>query len=376
LRPALCALLAILAVSMSRAAPAAGDIVLGNVASTTNSTAGENSKNLLLGYSLYFDEVNRQGGVHGRQIKLINKDDGVNAEKMVALTRELIADPAVIALVGFLNTAGLAEIAKLNIPAENKIAMIAASSSINATNYYPVRPGYNDEVAKLLHEAQLTQKKRVGLVYYNQAFGPSVFKFAEETAKKIGVNVVATASFETTPDKMEAGIAAAADTFAKAQVDAVIVIAAGTGAFNFVKRLRQTASRDAQVYVLSPADSFAFVKVAGLENAHGVVISQAIPYPRHSALAVVREYQKMMKLHAADKPLAFYSLEGFIGAKITVEALKRAGPNPTREKVVAALNTMKDFDLGDFVVSYSPALRVGSKVVDLTIIGASGQLYR
>jgi branched-chain amino acid transport system substrate-binding protein len=355
---------------------AAADLVIGNVASTTNPTARENSANLVLGYSIYFQQLNQDGGIRGRPVRMVNKDDGVVADRMVALTQELIADKDVIALAGFLNTAGLVELMKRNVLGEGRIAMIAPIGPMNAPNFYPMRPGYNEEAQKLLEEARGTQKKRVAMVYYNQAFGPSVFKFAQDQAKGLGVNIVATASFETAPDKMDAGIAAAADTLAKAGPDAVIVIAAGAGAFNFVKRFRQTQSGDAQLYALSPADSFGFVKVAGLENARGVVISQAIPYPQHTSLAVVREYQKLMKKHAADKPLSFYSLEGFMGAKIVAEALRRAGPSPTREKVIAALNTMKDYDLGDFTVSYSPDRRAGSKMVDLTIIGKNGSLYR
>jgi ABC-type branched-subunit amino acid transport system substrate-binding protein len=357
-------------------AAAAADLLIGNIASVTNPTARENSGNLILGYTIYFEEVNSQGGVRGRPVKLVNKDDGVVADRMVALTQELIADPNIIALAGFLNTAGLVEVMKRNLPAEGKIAMVAPIGPMNTTNFYPIRPGYNEEAEKLLREAQETQKKRVGLVYYNQAFGPGVFKYAVESAKKLGVEIVATAVFETAPDKMEAGINAAADTLSKASPDAVIVIAAGAGAFNFVKRFRQTPSGGAQVYTLSPVDVFGFVKVAGIQAATGVVISQAIPYPQHTALAVVREYQKAMKKHAADKPLSFYSLEGFIGAKIVVEALKRAGANPTREKVIAALNSMKEYDVGDFVVNYTAEKRVGSRVVDLTIVGKNGSLYR
>ena len=309
-------------------AAVAADLVIGNIASTTNPTARENSTNLTLGYTVYFQQINAEGGVRGRQVKLVNKDDGVVADKMVGLTQELIADKDVIALAGFLNTAGLVELMKRNLLVEGKIAMIAPIGPMNTTNFYPIRPGYNEEAEKLLSEAAATQKKRVALVYYNQAFGPSVFKFAEESAKKQGVNIVATAVFETAPDKMEAGIAAAADSLAKARPDAVIVIAAGGGAFNFVRQFRGTPAGGAQLYALSPADSFGFVKVAGLENAQGVVISQAIPYPQHTALAVVREYQKAMKKFAAGKPLSFYSLEGYMGAKIVVEGL--SAPAPTR----------------------------------------------
>jgi ABC-type branched-subunit amino acid transport system substrate-binding protein len=213
-------------------------------------------------------------------------------------------------------------------------------------------------------------------VYFNQAYGPSVFKFAVDAAKKMNVDVVATAGFETTPEKIDANIAVAAETIAKGNPDAVIMIIGGFGAYKFAKQFRQTASGTAQIYTLSTADPFQFVKIAGLENARGVVISQAMPYPQNNTLAVVREYQKILKQYAPDRAPSFFSLEGFMGAKIAVEAIRRAGANPTREKVVAALNTMTDYDLGDFPVSYSPERRTGSKLVDLTIIGKNGTLYR
>jgi ABC-type branched-subunit amino acid transport system substrate-binding protein len=93
-------------------------------------------------------------------------------------------------------------------------------------------------------------------------------------------------------------------------------------------------------------------------------------------LSVVREFHRMSKAYAPGKALSFYTLEGFMGAKIAVEALRRTGPNPTREKLITALNTMRDFDLGDVFVSYTPAERRGSREVDLTIIGANGALFR
>jgi ABC-type branched-subunit amino acid transport system substrate-binding protein len=368
-------MVALFALAPCLAAAAPGEILIGNVASTTNPTSKENSTNLVLGYTVYFEHVNRAGGVHGRKLRLVNKDDGVVAERMVAATEELIADPEIVALAGFLNTAGLVELVKRDLLAEKGIAMIAPIGPMNARNFYPMRPGYNEEAEALLKDSLATQKKRVAMVYFHQAFGPSVFKHAQESAKTLGVDVVGTASFETAPDKMAAGIRSAAQTLAKANPDAVIIIAAGGGAFSFVQQFRQTSSGTAQLYTLSPADSFGFVKVAGLENARGVVISQAIPYPKNKRLAVVREYHRQMQAFAPGKPISFYSLEGFMGAKIVVEALRRAGPNPTRARVIAALNTMSEYDLGDFYVSYTPAARSGSKLVELTIIGSDGTLH-
>ena len=376
LRKAVLVSFAVVSILACQAALAAGEILLGNVASTTNVTARDNCANLVLGYSVYLEDVNSRGGVHGRKIKIVNKDDNLDPAKMMELTEELIADKDVLALVGYLNTPGLNQLTKQGLLAQKKIAMIAPIGAFSATNFYPLRPGYNEEAEKLLQEAQNTQKKRIALVYFNQAYGPSVFKFAQEAAKKIGANVVATAGFETTPDKIDANIAAAAETLSKANPDAIIMIVGGIGAYKFAKRFRQTENGSAQIYTLSTADSFQFVKVAGLDNARGVVISQAMPYPEDNTLAVVREYQRILKQYAPDKAPSFFSLEGFMGAKIAVEAIRRAGPNPTREKVVTALNSMKDFDLGDFLISYSTTQRTGSKLVDLTIIGKNGTLYR
>src|SRR5687767_5563924 len=173
----LVALLTALSMLAAGAVRAAGEILIGNVASTTNPTSRENSSNLLLGYSVYFEHVNRLGGIHGRKIALVNRDDGVVAERMVALTEELIADPQIVALAGFLNTAGLVELTNRKLLAEKGIAMIAPIGPMNAPNFYPMRPGYNDEAEQLLRDALSTGKKRVAMVYYNQAFGPAVFKF-------------------------------------------------------------------------------------------------------------------------------------------------------------------------------------------------------
>jgi ABC-type branched-subunit amino acid transport system substrate-binding protein len=83
-----------------------------------------------------------------------------------------------------------------------------------------------------------------------------------------------------------------------------------------------------------------------------------------------------MKQYAPNEPLSFTTLEGFIAGKITVEAIKKAGKNPTREKVIQALNSMGQYDLGGIYVDYSPKARNGWGSVDLTVIGANGKLLR
>ena len=70
------------------------------------------------------------------------------------------------------------------------------------------------------------------------------------------------------------------------------------------------------------------------------------------------------------------TLEGFAAAKVLVEALHRASPKPTREKVLAALEHRDKFDLGGLDVSYSPSRHTGLDFADLSIIGRDGRFIR
>ena len=69
-------------------------------------------------------------------------------------------------------------------------------------------------------------------------------------------------------------------------------------------------------------------------------------------------------------------LEGFAAAKVLVEGLKRAGPKPSREKIQAALEGLRKFDLGGLEVSYSPEDHTGLDFADLSIIGSDGKFRR
>jgi len=286
----------------------------------------------------------------------------------------------VIALVGFLNTAGLTEVTRLNLPGKNGIALIAPlqgnKNIVGAENVFPFRSGYTEEIQALVTESKTTQKPRVAIVYMNAAFGPTTAKFAAQAAQDAGLEVLAAVGYETSPDKQQQSLQQVIKHVAQTEPDAVILVAAGRGAFEFVKGIRETSANLAQIYAMSVMQTNDLVKLAGLDAARGVVLAQAVPYPYSGTLPLTREYLRMMKQYAPGEPVNFMTLEGYAGAKIAVEALKRAGPNPTRKKVIDALKSMGEFDLGGVSVNYSSKARVGWRGVDLTIIGSTGKLVR
>jgi ABC-type branched-subunit amino acid transport system substrate-binding protein len=359
----------------------AQDLLVGQVSSQTSPVTAVNARGLYAGINVYFSNVNAKGGVRGRMVRLVNKDDQLAPGKMTEMTKAFIADKSILALVAYQNTAGITELAKLNLAGEAGIAMIAPfqgdKSIVSAPNFFPFRSGYPDEVGAMVKEAYSTQKKKVVVVYQSVTYGPAMMQLCQEVAKKEGLNVVDYVKIDTTAgDKIDAVIKDVVATVVKASPDAVILLLGGRPAPALAKQLRDSAAQDAQLYMMSVVPPGDVIKVAGEAKARGIVFTQAVPFPFSATLPLVSEYQKLMQEYAPNEPLSFSTLEGFVAGKITVEALRRAGPKPTRAGVLKALNNMGELDLGGVYVNYSPKARNGWGLVDLTVIGPGGKLLR
>ncbi len=57
-----------------------------------------------------------------------------------------------------------------------------------------------------------------------------------------------------------------------------------------------------------------------------------------------------------------------------MEAIRRAGANPTRESLLKALDSIRNFDVGGYIVDFSPSNHNGSKFVELTSINSEGKI--
>lgn len=90
---------------------------------------------------------------------------------------------------------------------------------------------------------------------------------------------------------------------------------------------------------------------------------------------MVREARDLAK-SAGQTDLSPIFLEGFCGAKVLVEALRRAGPKPTRQTVLKALDSIRKFDLGGLEIGYSPEDHSGSNFVEMSIIGTDHKFVR
>lgn len=356
------------------------DLVFGQVASQTNPTSAANAKGMAAGIQAYFDKVNAGNTLQGNKLKLVTLDDSLQAPKMLELTQQLIGDPAVVGLLGFLNSAGLAEIAKQDLPSKNGIAMIAPlqgdKNVISAGNVFPLRSGYADEVGALLKEAKTWGKDSLAIVNMNVAFGPPLAQLTTQLSGPQGVKIVTQQVLDATPDKLEASIRAAVAAITEKRPKGIILLAAGKPAFEFVKAVRDVPGGSVQIYGLSVLLHDGLVNATGKDKARGIVLSQAVPFPFVPSKQVITEYQSDMKKYAPGEALSFSSLEGYLGAKIAAEAARRAGKVPTRASILQALSTLGEYNLGGIFVNYTASQRIGWGGVDLSIINAEGKLQK
>lgn len=365
--------LAALAAAPARAAE---EVVVAQIAPLSGVLATTGAQ-MVLGGKVYFDAVNERGGVHGAKIKHLVFDDGYKIDETVRITKELTAKPEVVALFGLAGTANVGKLLSDRILERGGMPLVAPYTGGEPlrTPFNPwifhVRAGYVDEAEQMVRQLTTLGITRVAILYQDDAFGQSGRDGVQAALQRRGHELVAQATY----DRLKPEVDGAVQKILVAQAQAVIMIAVNKPAALFVKKYRQ-AGGGGQLFNISVVDPAELVKFGGIDNVRGLGISQVVPYPYQPSLPVVREFHEAMKKYAPDQAVNYTNFEEFLGAKVLVEGLRRAGPKPTRKKLLDALASLIDHDLGGIRVSYGSSNRVGSRYVEVTVIGGDGKLRK
>lgn len=102
------------------------------------------------------------------------------------------------------------------------------------------------------------------------------------------------------------------------------------------------------------------------------MISTVYPSPWNTSKRVIRDFQAAMA--KANRPITLQSLEGCINLRLMVEALKRAGKNPTSKSLQQALRRGMKLDLGGFVLNLPPSGQTASTYTSLGIFRPDGRI--
>lgn len=356
------------------AGQAHADLILGQSV-PISTVAGDSGRGLSLGLGVAIAEVNAAGGINGEKVRLALLDDQGKPELMQTNTATLVGAEKALALVAYGGTPdGLGPLLE-----REKIALVGAGAAVSdgqqgdSRYVFHLRPSYKAEIDKLASMiGSWLGSKRVGLLVQNDTFGNAMSNVATAELAKRGMKPLAVVRHEPTAQDL----GPAAETLIKAAPDVVIMISNSKPAGLFIKRFREM-SGGAQLYSLSNANYEEVVELIGAETASGVGIVQVFPYPLDSRLKLARDYQAAMKSYAPKRAkLSYASMEGYIAGRTTLEAIRRAGKNPTRQGVLQALEEMRAYDLGGFVVDFADSRHVGAKLVDVTMISGTGNLSR
>lgn len=323
-----------------------------------------------VGIQAYFSAVNAQGGVNGRLIKLVTRDDGYEPVKSAAAVKALIHEDKVFALVGSVGTpTGLAAVPILS---EEKVPLVGMFTGAQALRepfnrqVFHVRASYFDETERMVQHLTSMGVKKIAVFYQNDAYGMAGLEGVNRALARRQLKPTATGTVE----RNSVDVAKALDTILKSEPEAVVQISAYKSCAAFIKQARGKAY-GGQFLNVSFVGSKALADELG-SIGQGVVISQVVPFPYAPVSQIVREYQQHMS-ESGQKDFDFSSMEGYLAARVFVEGLRRAGRGVTRESLITALEGIRNLNLGGFTISYSAKDHQGSSFTDLTIIGRDGK---
>jgi ABC-type branched-subunit amino acid transport system substrate-binding protein len=276
----------------------------------------------------------------------------------------------VLALIGYAS-------ATLSLPAlpfaeKSKVAFVGPFTGAEPMrtfrrNVYNIRASYADELEKIVDFYTTTGMKKFSIIHYDDAVGKENLAAVEVALTRRGLKPSSIGTLK----RNQTDLGAAVSDVVKAAPDVVIATTLYKTTGDFIKSAKRAGS-GAQFASTSFVGASALATELG-DQGMGVVVAQVVPPFARNSIPVVREYQAAIEKLLGKKDFSFTSLEGYIGAKVLVEAIRRAGANPTREGLLKTLDSLQNFNVGGYQVDFSPTNHNGSKFVELTAISKAGR---
>ena len=324
-----------------------------------------------LGITAAFEEVNRAGGIHGRHLRLTTLDDRYEPEAAIANTNRLIGKEQVFALIGAVGTP--TSKAAEPIATEAGVPYVGAFTGAEflrdarrRPTVINVRASYYQETEEMVE--RLTRDlgvTRIGILYQDDSYGRAGLSGTLQALDRRGMTLAAEATY---PRNTRAVKTAVLD-LRRGGPEAVIIVGAYQPVATFIKWSRRLGFNPIFVNI-SFVGSSALAKALG-PSGKDVIVTQVVPFPHDRWVPVVARYHEALRAVDVNAEHGFVSLEGYLTGRVAVEALRRAGPDPTREGFITALQKAGAMDLGGFMLLYGEADNQGSDRVYLTVIDDS-----
>jgi branched-chain amino acid transport system substrate-binding protein len=318
-----------------------------------------------------FAEVNAKGGVHGRTLQLVSRDDGYDPDRSVLQTVKLLHEDKVFALIGAVGTP--TSLMTVPIAKEENVPFIGPFTGAgflrekDLDNVVNIRASYSAEAeAWVKHLTEDRHITRIAIFYQDDPYGRDGLAGVKLALEKRGMELAAEATYE----RNTKAVGMAMRVLKRAEPEAVVMVGTYVPCAEFIKLARQSGFNPVFVNI-SFVGADALAQQLGADG-EGVIVSQVVPFPWDASVQIVADYQAAERAIDPTLPPDFVSLEGYICGRLAAAALEMAGPNPTRSEMLRVINDVGQFDISGDHLTVGNKVRDASARVFLTVIEADG----
>ncbi|MER3455355.1 MAG: hypothetical protein C4304_00350 [candidate division GAL15 bacterium] len=315
----------------------------------------------------YARYLNDQGGIHGRRLRVVVRDDSYLPPRAAANVRELVERVGVFAIVGLIGTANAFAVRDYIV--RNEVVWITPTA--DATIWYGFRdkkylfvtyPSYVEE-AKILvdYAAKQLGIKTVAVFYQNDLYGQKGLLGAKQGAVRSRVRLAAQVPYEVT----QTDVSSEAVKLRESRADAVLLYATPRHGALIVREMAKLGYTPKLLSSFTLGDPIMFA-LAG-EAWNGVISTAFFPLPGTGDSRVDEALAILTRVDPALRANPFNALAGWAFMEPFVEGLRRAGRELTRERFVTAMGSIRGWD-GQVIrqVTFGPDRRQGTNRLFLT----------
>jgi len=348
-----------------------GDRILFGQAAALAGPSSALGQGMRQGILAAFNEINAKGGVHGRKLELISRDDGYDPDRSAVQTTELIEQDKVFALIGAVGTpttAATVPIAQaMGVPFIGPFSGAAFLRAPDLHNVVNIRASYAAEAeAWIKHLTEDLHVRSIAIFYQDDAFGRDGLAGVKAALNKRNMDLTAEGTFE----RNTRAVGSALRTLRRAEPEAVVMVGTYGPCAEFIKLAHRSGFNPIFVNI-SFVGASALAKDLGPEG-KGVIVSQVVPFPWDTSVKVVADYQAAERsFDPALKP-DFVSLEGYLSGRLVAAVLEMAGPDPTRAEMLRLINDVGRYDISGDIITFGPKAQELPPKVFLTVIQPDG----
>ena len=335
--------------------------------------AQELGTNMRIGIMAAFHEVSERGGVHGRTLELVSRDDAYEPEAAVTNTLQLIEEEGVFALIGEVGTP--TSRSATPVAADEGVPFIAPFTGAEFlrdddwANIINLRASYYQETEEMV--ARLTQDlgiSRIGVLYQDDSYGRAGYRGVRMALDRREMEPVSIGLYPRNTTAVKTALL----DLNLGSPEAVIMIGAYEPVAALIELARYTGA-DPIFLTVSFVGSNALANELGA-GGEGVYVTQVVPFPTDGSTPVVSSYLNALSAYDRFADPGFVSFEGYLAGRLAIEGLERCGPSVDRACFLDILNNSNEIDIDGFKLRFGDDNQ-GSDEVFITVIGEDGEYH-